>query len=241
MIVRYRCPSAMSVSLIYIRRSTPLTILRLPKPISECTYVPAFSSFASTIDSWVLTPESTNYVIKVLWSYCDTIAIGDTSYRYELIRSQLSTNRFVSPRASESALSYTHRVCIGLMIAANDWTLNLTTLYWSQIYSNLQLSCFAIYRTESIPHPLRTYESQVLFAQNKKVCSKWGLIGISPFSRLGPDIWIICFRLISYITLHISRCHNALILTTPHLPRNKPLEREWIVIWSATMNKVSRQ
>ena len=133
----------MSVSLIYIRRSTPLTILRLPKPISEFTYVTAFSSFASTIDGWVLTPESTNYVIKVLWSCCDTIAIGDTSYRYELIRSQLSTNRFVSPRASESALSYTHRVCIGLMIAANDWTLNLTTLYWSQIYSILQLSSSA--------------------------------------------------------------------------------------------------
>jgi len=141
----------MSASLIYIRRSTPLTILRLPKPVPEFTYVTALSSFPSTIDGRVLTAMSINYVIKITSSYCDTIAIGDTSYESELIWSQLSTNRFLSPRASESALSYTHRVCNGLMIAANDRTLNLTTLYWSQIYSFLQLSWFAIHWTESIP------------------------------------------------------------------------------------------
>jgi hypothetical protein len=39
----------------------------------------------------------------------------------------------------------THRVHNGLMIAANDRTLNFTMLDWSQIYSILQLSCFAIY------------------------------------------------------------------------------------------------
>jgi len=141
----------MSVSLIYIRRSTPLTILRLPKPVLKFTYVTASSSLPSTIDGRVLTPMSINYIIKVMSSYYDIIAIGDTFYVYELIRSQLSTNRFMSPTASESAPSYTHRVRNGSMITANDRTLNLTTLYWSQIYSILQLSCFAIYGTESIP------------------------------------------------------------------------------------------
>jgi hypothetical protein len=140
----------MSVSLIYIRRLTPLTIQRLPKPVSEFTYVTALSSLPSTLDGQVLTPMSINYVIKVMSSYCDTIAVGNISYHYELILSQLSTNRFVSPSASESALSYTHLVCNGLIIVVNNRTLNLTTLYWSQIYSIVQLSCFAIYRMESI-------------------------------------------------------------------------------------------
>jgi len=143
----------MSVSLIYIRRFTPLTILRLPMPVLAFTYVTASSSLPCTIGSRVLTPMSIIYVIKVISSYCDTIAIGDTSYEYEPIWSQLSTN-ILSPWASESALSYTHRVCNSLMIVANDRTLNLTMLYWSQIYSILQMSCFAIYWTESIPrHP----------------------------------------------------------------------------------------
>jgi len=149
----------MSVSLIYIRRSTPLTILTLPKPVSEFTYIPALSSLPSTIDGRVLNPRSINNVIKVMSSYCNTVAIGDISYRYKPIWRQLSTNRFVSPTASVSALSYTHRVHNVLMVAANDRTLDLTTLYWSQLYSILQLSCFAIYWTESIPTPLRTYES----------------------------------------------------------------------------------
>jgi len=52
---------------------------------------------------------------------------------------------FVSPRASDSGLSYTHWVRNGLTMAANDRSLNLTTLYWSQIYNTLQLSCFATY------------------------------------------------------------------------------------------------
>ena len=148
-IVGYWCPFSISVSLISIRRSTPLTILRLRNPVLEFTYVTTSSSLPSTIESWVLTPRSINWVIKVMCMYCDTIAIGDTSYRYELVWSQLSTNRFVSPRASESALSYTHHVRNGLTIAANDRSLNITTLYWSQISSNLQLSCFAIYWMES--------------------------------------------------------------------------------------------
>jgi len=141
----------MSVWLIYMIRSTPLTILRLPKPVSEFTYGTAFSSFPSTIDGRVLTPLRINYVIKVMSSYYDNIAIGDTLYEYEVIWSHLLTNRFVSPRASVSALSYTHRVRIGFMIAPKHRTLNLSTLYWSQIYSILQLSWFAIYWTESIP------------------------------------------------------------------------------------------
>jgi hypothetical protein len=119
----------MSVSLIYIRRSTPLTILRLPKLVSEFSFVTAFVILVSTIDGRVPTAMSINYIIKVMSSYCDTIAIGDISSHYELIGSQLSTNRFVSPGASESALSYTHRVRNGLIIAANDRTLNLTTLH----------------------------------------------------------------------------------------------------------------
>jgi len=77
--------------------------------------------------------------------------------RYELISSQVSTNRFVSPRARESALSYTHRVNNALTISATDTTPNLTTLFWSQIYSNLQLSwCCHIFNSE-YPAPLRTY------------------------------------------------------------------------------------
>jgi len=137
---------------IYIRRSTLLSILRLPKPALEFTYVTASSSFASTIDSWVLTPRSINYMIKVMCSYCDTIAIGDSSYGYKSIWNQLSTNRFVSPRASESALSYTHRVHNGLTTTVNHRTLNLTTLHLSLICSDLQLISYAIYQTECILH-----------------------------------------------------------------------------------------
>ena len=157
------------------------------------------------------------------------------------IWSQLSTNRFVSPRGSESALWYTHRVRNGLMTAANDRTLNLTTLYWSQIYSILQLSCFAIYWTESIPRHSGRTNRKSHSHQTKKVWSKEGLIRTSPFGRLGYDISIIGYWLISYMTLHISRCHNGLMLTTPHLPRTKPLERERIVVCSASRTKVSCQ
>ena len=75
----------MLVSLKYIRQSTHLTILRLPKPVSEFSFVPAFVILASNIDRRLLTLMSVNYVIKVLRLCCDTIAIGDISYRYELI------------------------------------------------------------------------------------------------------------------------------------------------------------
>ena len=136
----------MSVSLIY---NQTIHTLNNPKTAKACFGVLIRNClchpFPSIIDGRVLTPMSTNYVIKIISSYCDTIAIGDISYRYKLIQTQLTTNRFASARASESALSYTHRVRNSLMIAANDRTLNLTTLYWSQIYSILQLSCFAIY------------------------------------------------------------------------------------------------
>jgi hypothetical protein len=126
----------------------------------------------STIDGRVLTPMSINYVIKVMSSYCDTTAIGDTWYEYKLIWSQLSTNWFVSPRASESALSYTHRVHNSLMIVANDRTLNLTTLYWSQRYSILKLSCFAVYQTESILHHSEHTNRKCHSRQTKKEWSK---------------------------------------------------------------------
>jgi len=135
---------------MYIRQSTLLTILRLSKPAAELTYITASSSLSATIGSQVLSPRSINYVIKILRSYCDTIAIGDTKYRYEFIWTQLSTNRFMSPRASESALSDTHQVSNGLMIAANNRSLKWTILYWSLIYCHLQLSCLAIYWTQSV-------------------------------------------------------------------------------------------
>jgi hypothetical protein len=162
----------MSVSLIYIRCSTPLTILRLPKPvfgvyIRNCTIILYLYCWWSSSNS-----KSTNYVIKVICWNCDTMAIGDSLYKYELIWSQLWTNRFVSPRASESTLSYTHWVRNSLMIAANDRTLNLTMLYWSQMYSILQQSCFAIYWMESIPCHLGYMNRKSYSPQTKKVWSK---------------------------------------------------------------------
>ena len=73
----------MSVSLIYIRQSTPLTILRLAKPALEFSYVTAFSSFASTIDSRVLTPGvltmSSRYCARIEMLLLLAIACMDTS------------------------------------------------------------------------------------------------------------------------------------------------------------------
>ena len=229
----------MSVLLMYIRLSTPLIILGLPKPVSEFTYVTASSSFTSTIDGQVLTPKSTNYVIKVVCLYWDTIAIGNTSFRYELIWSQLSTNGFVSPRASESALSYTHRVHNGLMMAANYRTLYLTTLYWSQIYIILQLSCFAIYWMESIPH-----HSGHINPKSSTWPDQEGVVGIRVdfYKSIRStklryiDHWFPTYLLYNSAYIEMS---YALMLMTPHLPRNNPLEHEWIVICSATRNKVS--
>ena len=140
----------MSVVLIHIRWSKPLTMLTLPKPILEFSYITASIFFPATIDRPDLSPKSINYVIKVMHLYCDTISIGNTLYRYELIWSWLSTTRSMSSWARESTFSYTHKVCNGLTIAANYRSLNLTTLYWSEIYSNLPLSCFAIHWMESI-------------------------------------------------------------------------------------------
>jgi len=140
----------MPVSLIYIRQSTLLTILTLAKPVLEFSFLIASSFLPSTSDCRVLTPRSINYIINVMCLYCDTFAICDTWYRYKLIWSRLSTNRFVSPRASERALSYTHQVRNSLTITVNTRSLNVTTLYWRQIYSNLQLSCLAINWMENI-------------------------------------------------------------------------------------------
>ena len=71
--------------------------------------------------------------------------------------------------AKESALSYTHEVRNGLMIEANDRTINSTMLYWSQIYSILQVSCFAIYWTDSIPHHSGHMNRKSHLPQTKKV------------------------------------------------------------------------
>ena len=62
--------------------------LNNPKTAKACFGVlirTAFVILASTIDGQVLTSRSSNYVIKVISPYCDTIAIGDTSYEFELI------------------------------------------------------------------------------------------------------------------------------------------------------------
>jgi hypothetical protein len=170
-------------------------------------------------------------------SYCNTIAIGGTSYEYDLIWSQLSTNWFLWPTACESALSYTHWVRNRLLIAANARTLNLTTLNWSQVYSILQLSCFAIYCTESIPRHLGRMMSHS--PQTKNAWSKSGLIRISPFGQLGSDVSNTGYYLISYMALHIVRCHNGSIPTTLHLAKTKQLEYEWILLCLATTDKVS--
>jgi hypothetical protein len=163
----------MSVSLIY---NQTIHTLNNPKTAKACFRVLIRNClchpFACIIDGRVLTPMSTNYFIKIMSSYCDTIAIGDILYRYKLIQSQLSTNRFASARASESALLYTHWVGNSLMIVANDWTLNLTTFYWRQIYSILQLSCFAIYWTESIPRHSGHMNRKSHLPHAKKVWSK---------------------------------------------------------------------
>jgi hypothetical protein len=83
-------------------------------------------------------------------SDCNTIVLGNFLYTYKLMRSLLSTNRFLSPRPSESSPSYTHRVHNTWTVAVNHRTLDLTKLCWSHIYSDLPLSCFAIYQNESI-------------------------------------------------------------------------------------------
>jgi hypothetical protein len=194
------------------------------------------SSLPSTIDGQVLTLRSISYVIKVICSYCDTIAIGDTLYEYELIWSQLSTNSFGSPRASESALSYNHRVRNGLMIVANNWTLNLTSLYWSQytVFYNWAVLPYIGWRVSRTTQNICKSHSP----QTKKVWSKSELIRISPFGRLGSNISIIMYWLISFMALYISRCHYDLMLMTLYLPMNKQLEHERIVVCSATRNKV---
>jgi len=124
-------------------------------------------------------------------SCCDTIAISNTLYGYELIWCQLSTNRFVSQRASESALSYTHQVHNGLRIAANDRTLNLTMLHWSQIYSDLRLSSFAIYQTECI---LRHsgHVNPKCYSPKHRQCgrTKGWLVLLHPVNRT-PIYWVV--------------------------------------------------
>jgi len=173
--------------------------LNNPKTVKACfgVHIRKWLSFLpSAIDGRVLTPMSNTYIMKILSSFCDTVTIVDTSYTYELIPSQLSTNRFVSPGASECAIDDTHWVRNGAMIAVNDRILNLTTLFWSQLYSILQLSCSCHILNREYSAPLRTHESQVPYDQTKNVWSHWTLIGITPFSRLDSNISIIGYRLL---------------------------------------------
>jgi len=59
-----------------------------PKKAKACFTVLILNGgiiLASKIDSRVLTPRRINHIIKVLCSDCNTIAIGDTLYEYELV------------------------------------------------------------------------------------------------------------------------------------------------------------
>jgi hypothetical protein len=47
------------------------------------------------------------------------------------------------------------------------------------------------------------------------------------------------YQMFVYLTPHILKFHNVLMLTTPHLPGNITLQHERIVICSGTRNKVS--
>jgi len=137
-----------------------------------------------------------------LW---DSITISDSSYRYELIWSQLSSNRFVSPRAGDSAITYTPRVRNGLMIAANNRTLNLSMLHWSQIYSVLQLSYFAICQIESIPCCSGNMNRKAHLPQALKMWLKQGLIHSMPFGWQNSNLSIIGKSHSFLMTLHSSR------------------------------------
>jgi len=114
-------------------------------------------------------------------------------------------------------------------------------LHWRQIYSDLQLSCFAIYWTQSIPRHLghmnpRSYSSR------PTMCGRNNGAFVSVHSAERAPIYRLFFTSLSpYIPLQISRCHVGPILTTHHLVSDEPLEREWTVIWSVTGNEASCQ
>jgi len=70
------------------------------------------------------------------------------------------------PRVSESALSYTHQVCNGLTMVANNRILNFdyALLEPNIQYSSTELFCHIL--NGEYPVPLRTYESKVPFTPN---------------------------------------------------------------------------
>lgn len=169
--VGYQCPFSTSVLLIYIRQSSLLTIPRLQKPASELTYLTASSSFVSTIETRVLTPRSTNYVIMVSCSYCDRIAIGDILYRYGFIRNQF-INKYVPVTRWqwEAPLIYplgTYRF--------NDWSKQHNPLFdYSSLQPNIQHSATELLcniSNREYPTPLQTYEPKVPFVQSNNVWS----------------------------------------------------------------------
>lgn len=184
---------------------------------------------------------STNLIIKKMSCYGNNIDIGDTSNEYELIWSHLTTNRIMSPSASESSLLCTYMVHNCLIIAENDRTLNLTKNDWSQIYGFLQLSCFVIYWTESIPHHSECKNHTSHSPKAKKVLLKKGLIGICQFGPQHSNLPSISDRPISNMTVHISRCHDVPMMSIPHLPWTERLDDQRLVACSVTRNKVSGQ
>jgi hypothetical protein len=145
----------------------------------------AWSSLPTSFDRPVWTSRSINNIIKVLCSYCDTIAIGNTLYWYELIWCQFSTNRFMSARAGESMLAKNHRVYNSPTTAANDRSLNMTMLYWSQIFIYLQLHC--------LPH----IESRVTCTTQ----NTWIPSLICPDLEGVVDVWVDCYKSIQLTTL----------------------------------------
>ena len=146
----------------------------------------------SNIHSWVPIVKRMICAIEVISLYCYTIAIIDSSYEYELIWSQLPTNSFLSPRACESGLSYAKPVHNGLLIAAMNRTLNLLTLYWSQIYSILQLSCFAIYQMESILHHSGLLNPKSYLPWPRScVCNKGWFVQVYSLDRTVIYPWLV--------------------------------------------------
>jgi hypothetical protein len=112
--------------------------------IGNCLIILAFNCWLSSSIS-----QEYYYIIKVMNLDCEKIAISTTSYRNKLIRSQLSTNRFMLPKPSDSGPSYTPQIHNSLTIPSNNRSLDMTILYCSERYSTLELNCFAKYWMES--------------------------------------------------------------------------------------------
>jgi hypothetical protein len=114
----------------------------------------------------------------------------------------------------------------------------VTSLDWIQIFNYQLLSCYAIYRMESILRHPGHINPKSYMPRTRQIGRNKGWLVIVPLVHWTP-ISIFDYWLISYLNLPIWRCHSGLISMTSHLMRNWPLENEWIVICSVTRNKDS--